>query len=195
MEIINNSRFTEITLELDKIKNYIAEFTVSEPGRKNVEKIHPLDDINEIKKYLKLSMEFKELVQVESNFPIYGLEDIVSIIEKNNCFQMVSNPENAPYVEKFIKDDLQEDLTPTSLEVLAIIAYKGPITRVEIEEIRGINSSYTLRNLLIRGLIERKPHPEDARTYLYEISFDFLRKLGLSSVDQLPEYKKFKEIE
>ncbi len=119
----------------------------------------------------------------------------VAIIEKNNCFQMVSNPENAPYVEKFIKDDLQEDLTPTSLEVLAIIAYKGPITRVEIEEIRGINSSYTLRNLLIRGLIERKPHPEDARTYLYEISFDFLRKLGLSSVDQLPEYKKFKEIE
>lgn len=118
----------------------------------------------------------------------------VSIIEKNNHFQMVSNPKNASYIERLIKDDLQEDLTPANLEVLAIIAYKGPITRMEIEEIRGVNSSYTLRNLLIRGLIERKPHPDDARTYLYEISFDFLRKLGLNSVNDLPDYEKYKEI-
>lgn len=112
------------------------------------------------------------------------------IIKKGEKIQLVSTPENSHYIEKLIKDELQKDLTPVSLEVLAIIAYKCPITRAEIEEMRGVNSSYTLRNLLIRGLIERKGHSEDARAYIYEISFNFLRKLGLKSIDELPEYKK-----
>lgn len=112
------------------------------------------------------------------------------IIKKGEIIQLVSSPENSHYIEKLIKDELQEDLTPASLEALAIVAYKGPITRAEIEEIRGVNSSFILRNLLIRGLIERKGHPQDARTYIYEVSFDFLRKLGLDSVKDLPEYKK-----
>lgn len=112
------------------------------------------------------------------------------IIKKDEKIQLVSAPENSHYIEKLIKDELQEDLTPVSLEALAIVAYKGPITQAEIEEIRGVNSSYILRNLLIRGLIERKGHPEDARAYIYEVSFDFLRKLGLKSIEELPEYKK-----
>ena len=114
------------------------------------------------------------------------------IIKKGEKIQLVSSPENSQYIEKLIKDELQEDLTPASLEALAVIAYRGPITRAEIEEIRGVNCSYILRNLLIRGLIERRGLPEDARAYIYEISFDFLKKLGLSSIEELPEYKKLK---
>lgn len=114
------------------------------------------------------------------------------IIKKGEKIQLVSSPENSQYIEILIKDELQEDLTPVSLEALAIIAYRGPITRAEIEEIRGVNCSYILRNLLIRGLIERKGLLEDARAYIYEISFDFLKKLGLSSIEELPEYKKLK---
>jgi segregation and condensation protein B len=114
------------------------------------------------------------------------------IIKKGEKIQLVSSPENSQYIEKLIKDELQEDLTPASLEALAIVAYRGPITRSEIEEIRGVNCSYILRNLLIRGLIERKGLLEDARAYIYEISFDFLKKLGLSSIEELPEYKKLK---
>lgn len=114
----------------------------------------------------------------------------LQIIKKGKQIQLVSAPENSNYVEKLIKDELQEDLTPASLETLAVIAYKGPITRAEIEEIRGVNSSFILRNLLIRGLIARKEHPEDARAYIYEISFDFLRKLGLGSIKELPDYEK-----
>jgi segregation and condensation protein B len=110
------------------------------------------------------------------------------MIEKDKEIQLVSSPENSLYIEKLIKDELQEDLTPASLEVLAIIAYKSPVTRAEIEEIRGVNSSFTLRNLLIRGLIERKERLEDSRAYLYEISLNFLRKLGLKSINELPEY-------
>lgn len=114
------------------------------------------------------------------------------IIKKGEEIQLVSASQNNHYIEKLIKDELQEDLTPASLEALAIIAYRGPITRAEIEEIRGVNSSFILRNLLIRGLVERKGHPQDARAYIYEISFDFLRKLGLNSAEELPEYKKLK---
>lgn len=109
------------------------------------------------------------------------------IIKKGDKVQLVSSPENSLYIEKLIKDELQEDLTPASLETLAIIAYKGPVTRAEIEEIRGVNSSFILRNLLIRGLIERKGHPEDARAYIYEVSFSFLKKLGLNSIKELPK--------
>ncbi len=111
----------------------------------------------------------------------------LQIIKKSEKIQLVSSPENSKYIEKLIKDELQEDLTPASLEALAIIAYKEPITRAEIDEIRGVNSSFILRNLLIRGLIERKGHPQDARAYIYEISFDFLRKLGLNSTKELPK--------
>lgn len=109
------------------------------------------------------------------------------IIQKGEKVQLVSSPKNSKYIEKLIKDELQGGLTPASLEALAIIAYKGPIARAEIEEIRGVNSSFILRNLLIRGLIERKGHPQDARAYIYEISFDFLRKLGLNSTKELPK--------
>ena len=114
------------------------------------------------------------------------------IIKKGERIQLVSSPEHNRYIEKLIKDELQEDLTPASLETLAIIAYKGPTTRAGIEEIRGVNSSIILRNLLIRGLVERKGHPEDARAYIYEVSFDFLRKLGLNSIKELPEYDKLR---
>ena len=114
------------------------------------------------------------------------------IIKKGERIQLVSSPEHNRYIEKLIKNELQEDLTSASLETLAIIAYKGPTTRAGIEEIRGVNSSFILRNLLIRGLVERKGHPEDARAYIYEVSFDFLRKLGLNSIKELPEYDKLR---
>ncbi len=116
------------------------------------------------------------------------------IIKKDDKIQLVSSPKNSQYIEKLIKDELQEDLTPASLEALAIIAYRGPISRAEIEEIRGVNSTFILRNLLIRGLIERKGHPEDARVYIYEISFNFLRKLGLKSIKDLPSYKNLSKL-
>jgi len=111
------------------------------------------------------------------------------IIRKENKIQLVSAPQNSQYVEKLIKNDLNQELGPASLETLAIVAYKGPVSRAEIEKIRGVNCSLILRNLLIRGLIERQEKPQNIRFYLYEISFDFLKRLGLSSVNDLPDYK------
>ena len=80
------------------------------------------------------------------------------------------------------------ELSRPSLEALTILAYRGPLTRPELEQIRGVHSSLILRNLLLRGLIEEK---EDARLGqpLYSVTLDFLRHIGLASVEELPSTK------
>jgi len=110
------------------------------------------------------------------------------LLEKGDEVQLVSNPENAPFVENLVKNELQDSLSNAALEVVSIIAYRGPISKTEIEMIRGVNCSYTLRNLLLKGLIERSDNPRDSRGYVYFISFDFLKKLGVDDVKKLPEY-------
>jgi len=110
----------------------------------------------------------------------------ITIVSEN--VQMVTNPENAEFVEKTIKKNLQENMSRTALEVLAIVAYRGPVSRADIEAIRGVNSSFTLRNLLMRGLIVKSTNENDQRGYLYNISMDFMKKMGLGEIADMPEY-------
>lgn len=111
------------------------------------------------------------------------------ILRKEDEVQLATNPENSTLLNELVKGEIQENLSSAGLEVLAIVAYRGPITRVEIEAIRGVNCSFTLRSLLMRGLIERIGNPKDSRGYLYKISFDFLKKLGVDSVSKLPDFE------
>jgi len=101
----------------------------------------------------------------------------------------------APFMEQMTKATLQETLSRSALEVLAIIAYRAPIARSEIEAIRGVNCSFTLRNLLLRDLIERIGNPQDSRGYLYQPTFKFLQSLGVSSVANLPDFETLKNDE
>ncbi len=114
----------------------------------------------------------------------------LTIIEKDAKIQMVTNPDNADYIEKMIKKDLQNSLSKTALEALAIVAYRGPISRPEIDAIRGVNSSFILRNLLMQGLIIKKTKSTNQRSYFYEISFEFLKKIGINNIKELPDYEK-----
>ncbi|MFA5134087.1 MAG: SMC-Scp complex subunit ScpB [Patescibacteria group bacterium] len=98
-------------------------------------------------------------------------------------YQMVTNPENSKLVEGFLKEEVIGELTRPQLETLTIVAYRGPISKIELEQIRGVNCSLILRNLLIRGLIEQK---EDA----YIITHDFLKYIGLTDTKDLPDYEK-----
>lgn len=115
------------------------------------------------------------------------------VIEKDDAVQIGSHPDAHTYVEKLIKGEFAESLSRSGLETLAIVAYKGPLSRPEIDYIRGVNSSFTLRNLLMRGLIDRIPHPHDARSYRYQISFQFLQHFGLAKLDELPEYESLRK--
>ena len=110
------------------------------------------------------------------------------LLKKGDEIQIVSSPGNAEYIEQLVKSELQDSLSNAAMEVVSIVAYRGPIAKSEIEAIRGVNCSYTLRNLLLRGLIERNDNPRDNRGYVYSISFDFLKKIGIDDVKKLPEY-------
>ncbi|MCX6762108.1 MAG: SMC-Scp complex subunit ScpB [Candidatus Moranbacteria bacterium] len=111
------------------------------------------------------------------------------IVQIKDTIQLVTNPDNAEFVAELVKSEIQENLSQAALEVLSIVAYRGPITRAEIEAIRGVNCSFTLRALLIRGLIDRIENIKDNRRYIYNISFDFLKKLGVESVEKLPDWE------
>lgn len=111
------------------------------------------------------------------------------IISKDDEIQMATHPDNASFISTLVKSEIQENLSRAALEVLSIVAYRSPISRANIEAIRGVNCSFTLRSLLMRGLLERVENPKDNRGYLYKISFDFLKKLGIDSVEKLPDYE------
>ena len=102
--------------------------------------------------------------------------------------ELVTKPEAAEVVKKIIKDEEQAELTRASLEALTILAYRGPMTRPELEQIRGIQSSLILRNLMIRGLVEQKDD-ERLGQPTYAVTFDFMNHLGLASVKDLPDYE------
>lgn len=131
------------------------------------------------------------LQELERDYTDRGLV----LLKKDDEVELGSSPENAKFIEALIKSEFTEGLSKAAAETLAIVAYKGPLTRNEIEFIRGVNASFILRNLLMRGLVERIENPKDARAYLYRVSFDFLKFLGVSSVEELPgflEYRKEK---
>lgn len=101
--------------------------------------------------------------------------------------QLVTAPEAAASVERFLGLDLTTRLTPAALEVLAIIAYKQPVTRAQIDDIRGVSSDGVLRTLLHRGLVEQGERLDTAgRPFHYRTTFDFLQRFGLQSLDDLP---------
>lgn len=102
--------------------------------------------------------------------------------------ELTTSPANASLVEAFVAADREESLGKATLEVLSVIAYRSPVTRAEIDAIRGVNSSYSLRNLLLRGLIEREPNPIDSREFRYLPSFRLLELLGVASISELPDH-------
>ena len=104
-----------------------------------------------------------------------------------------TSPEFSKLIENLQKEELNKELSKASLETLSIILYKGGTTRAEIDYIRGVNSSFILRALSVRGLINKITDPKDARRFLYQPSFDLLSFMGVRSVEELPEWQKVKE--
>ena len=123
----------------------------------------------------------------------------VKLVRKNDEVLLGTSPEASELIEKLTKEELSRDLGKAGLETLSIILYKGPITRAEIDYIRGVNSSFILRNLQIRDLVEKITDPNDARRFLYRPTFALLQHLGVTKVEDLPEYgeleKKLQELE
>jgi segregation and condensation protein B len=103
---------------------------------------------------------------------------------------LATHPEMSKLFESLVKEELNKDLGKAGLETLSIVLYKGPIKRSEIDYIRGVNSQFILRNLLIRGLVERISDPKDERSFLYKPTFELFSYLGITKIEDLPEYEK-----
>ncbi|MEK7188937.1 MAG: SMC-Scp complex subunit ScpB [Patescibacteria group bacterium] len=116
-------------------------------------------------------------------------ESGIMLIMSGDKYQLTSHPDNAKLVRSFLKSDTTGELTDPALETLAIVAYRGPVTKPELEQIRGINCGLILRNLLIRGLIERLDARKEALPK-YQVTHEFIKFLGVSSVASLPDYEK-----
>ena len=118
-----------------------------------------------------------------------SLEDRgIVLLETGHEVTLGTTPEYSSLIENLQKEELNKELSKASLETLSIVLYKNGATRAEIDYIRGVNSTFTLRALAVRGLVERILDPKDARRYLYRPSFDLLSYMGIKSIEELPDY-------
>lgn len=120
-------------------------------------------------------------------------ESGIVLLEAQGLWQFATNSAHSTEVKNFLNAELREKLTEATVETLAIIAYRQPISRAEIEAIRGVNCQYSIRHLLIRGMIQKVPNPADARQNLYETTLEFLQHLGIQSIKDLPDFQTLVE--
>lgn len=117
----------------------------------------------------------------------------IRLLIVDDQLELVTAPETNEAITRARKEEVVRELGKAGAETLAIVLYRGPITRTDIEFIRGVNCSFILRNLMIRGLIERIPNKEQARSVVYRATPETLQHLGITSIDALPEYAHIRE--
>jgi len=123
-----------------------------------------------------------------------ALQDLASqtsrgivLSELGGQYRLTTAPAASAVVRKFLRDESKSDLSKAALETLAIVAYRGPLTRSQVDTVRGVASDTMLRNLLARGLIrEAGRSAEPGRPQLYSVSHSFLQHFGLQSPADLP---------
>jgi segregation and condensation protein B len=114
----------------------------------------------------------------------------IVLVQKNDELTLGTAPELSKLIEDLQKEELNKDLSKASLETLSIILYKNGANRAEIDYIRGVNSSFTLRALSIRGLIEKNVDEKDSRRFIYKPSFELLSFMGIKSIEELPDWQE-----
>ena len=117
----------------------------------------------------------------------------LTLVQTDTEVMLGTSKEMSSLIEQLTKEELTRDLGKAGLETLSIILYQGPISRADIDYIRGVNSQFIVRNLLIRGLVERVDNPKDARSFLYKTTLQLLAHLGVSKVQDLPEFDRVRQ--
>ncbi|MGB0925425.1 MAG: SMC-Scp complex subunit ScpB [Minisyncoccia bacterium] len=115
----------------------------------------------------------------------------LTLVISDDSVSLLSSDVAADIIGGLGKNNAEKELSKQALETLAIILYKGAIGKPELDYIRGVNSVFILRNLLIRGLIEKKPNPADKRSPLYAATHDTMSFLGIHSKSELPDFENF----
>lgn len=147
---------------------------------------------------IKKIAEVADATLAEVNDAISALTEKYSLPESGlrlmchgDDVQLATSPECSEIVQQFLKEETTGELTKASLETLTIVAYRGPLTKAELEQIRGVNCTIILRNLMMRGLVESKGDAKDALT-TYSVTTEFIRFLGVTEVGDLPDYERLR---
>ncbi len=146
--------------------------------------------VNTLAKIINVSK--KEIESACDNLSDEMRERGIVLIQNLDEVALATNPNLGSFISDIIKEELQGPLSKNSLETLSIILYHGPLSKPQIDCIRGVNSNFILRNLAIRGLIERKKDPKDSRTHVYNVSLDLISFLGITKPEELPGYTEYK---
>jgi len=137
--------------------------------------------------------EIKNLVEELKN-DYRQINRTFTVEEVGGGYRLATDPFYGPWIRKLHKSNKRDRLSVPALECLSIIAYKQPITKADIEAIRGVNVDGVLKNLLERGLVKIAGRKEIAgRPFLYGSTREFLIHFGLNSLDDLPKLKEFSE--
>lgn len=146
--------------------------------------------------------EIAEKLQISEKEVNKAVEDLkesrkntgIQVITYRNKVQLSSNPEYTPFVDEVLRPIKEKQLTKAVMETAAIIAYKQPITRLEVENIRGVNSDYAVNCLTENNLIEVVGRKDAiGKPLLYGTTDNFLKKFGLQSIAELPDYDELLE--
>lgn len=152
--------------------------------------------LKEIASILRLSTDNAKELMKELKESYEALERGIKLISINDEYQLVTKNENSSYVQKLLKVNSRQSLSQAALETLAIIAYKQPITRISIDEIRGVKSDRAVVTLLDKGLIKESGRLEVAgRPILYSTTDKFLLQFGLENLEQMPNLEQFLNME
>jgi segregation and condensation protein B len=138
--------------------------------------------------------ELAETLQLSKSDVMNAISELVDILKDTaiialiheESITLVTRPELKEELQKLEKEELAKEFSKGAIETLALIAYKGPIGKSDIDYIRGVNSQFMLRNLVLRGMIEKQVSGKG-----YIITADALRFLGVTAVDQLPQFNEF----
>ena len=152
-----------------------------------------LDQLKEVFPQLETSRIHDLIMQLQQEY--VNREAGMVVVEIAGGFQMLSNSHAAAHIREFYKTKTKEKLSRPALESLAIIAYKQPVGRAEVEGVRGVNSDGTIAHLLNKGLIKitgRKEVP--GRPFLYGTTKEFLEYFGLKSLEDLPKIEEFNQL-
>jgi len=135
---------------------------------------------------------FFETNEVEINTAILKLEENLVgrglvVVKNNDQCSLYTSPEQSDVIKKITKEELSRDISRAGSEVLSLIIYRGQISKRDIDYLRGVNSGYIIRNLMVRGLIERID-TTDTRSFVYQPTFELLAHLGVTKREELPNF-------
>ncbi|WP_297521288.1 SMC-Scp complex subunit ScpB [uncultured Clostridium sp.] len=153
--------------------------------------------VNDISKIIKCNFSetlsyLKEMTIIFETTEERGLK----IISVNGKYQLVTKNENSAFIQKLLKKNTRQSLSQASLESLSIIAYKQPITRIEIDEIRGVKSDSAIQRLVEKNLVEETGRKEVVgKPILYGTTDEFLRHFALTDIEELPSLELYAEAE